>query len=395
MKKAKSVFMVLLVALAAGMVTSCQKDSDQAKTTGDACCASAGELAISSKPFGTTADGQNVDIYTLSNSNGIKAQIMTYGGIMVTLETKDRDGKFGNILLGFDDLEGYFGESPYFGALIGRYGNRIASGKFTLDGVEYTLAQNNNGNHLHGGLKGFDKVVWTAEPIKSDDSVALKLHYVSKDMEEGYPGNLDVTMTYTLTNKDELIFDYEATTDKATVVNLTNHNYYNFNGGKGDILSHVLMVNADNYTPVVDGLIPTGEIAPVKGTPFDFTIPTAIGARVDDDNEQLKLGGGYDHNFVLNQKNAGEMTLAADVYDPATGRGMEIHTQEPGIQFYCGNFLDGTLKGHDGDVYKFRFGLCLETQHFPDSPNQPDFPSTVLKPGETYKTRTIQKFYTK
>ncbi|MBN2064909.1 MAG: galactose mutarotase [Sedimentisphaerales bacterium] len=394
MKKAKSVFMVLLVALAAGMVTSCQKDSDQA-ATGDACCPATGELAISSKPFGTTADGQNVDIYTLSNSNGIKAQIMTYGGIMVTLETKDREGKFGNILLGFDDLEGYFGESPYFGALIGRYGNRIASGKFTLDGVEYTLAQNDNGNHLHGGLKGFDKVVWTAEPVKSDDSVALKLHYVSKDMEEGYPGNLDVTMTYTLTNKDELIFDYEATTDKATVVNLTNHNYYNFNGGKSDILDHVLMVNADNYTPVVEGLIPTGEIAPVKGTPFDFTIPTAIGARVNDDNEQLKLGGGYDHNFVLNQKNAGEMTLAADVYDPATGRGMEIHTQEPGVQFYCGNFLDGTLKGHNGDVYNLRFALCLETQHFPDSPNQPDFPSTVLKPGETYKTRTIQKFYTK
>ncbi|MBN2211865.1 MAG: galactose mutarotase [Sedimentisphaerales bacterium] len=353
------------------------------------------EPSITKTDFGKTKDGQNVDLYTLTNINGLVVKITNYGGIVTELWTPDRNGKLDDIVLGFDNLKDYEEKSPYFGCIVGRYGNRIAKGKFTLDGKEYTLAVNNGENHLHGGLKGFDKVVWDAESIQSAESVGLKLHYLSKDMEEGYPGNLDVTVTYTLTNKDELQIAYEASTDKPTICNLTNHNYYNLAGqGVRDNYENQLMINADYFTPVDEGLIPTGELRSVKDTPMDFTRPTAIGARIDSDDTQLKYGGGYDHNWVLNKK-AGEMGLAAKVYDPETGRVMEIHTTEPGVQFYSGNFLDGTLVGKEGKVYKHRYAFCLETQHYPDSPNKPDFPSTVLRPGQIYKTTTVHKFSTK
>ena len=393
MKKAKSAIFVLFIAMAMIVLPSCQQSSGKCCKADKSCKAG---KSVTKKAFGKTKDGKKVDLYTLDNGKGIKADIMTYGGIMVNLYIPGRDGKSENVMLGFDNVADYEAGSPYFGALIGRYGNRIANGKFTLDGKTYTLAKNDGDNHLHGGLKGFDKVVWDAEPFQCDKCVGLKLHYVSKDGEEGYPGNLDVTIKYIINAQDELVFEYEATTDKATPVNLTQHNYYNFNGGKASILGHKLMINADYTTPVVAGLIPTGKLAPVKGTPFDFTKPYAIGDRVNDDNEQLKLGGGYDHNWVLDKGGKdGEMTLAADVYDPETGRGMKIYTDQPAIQFYCGNFLDGTLKGHNGYVYGHRYALCLETQHYPDSPNHDNFPSTILRPGEVYKTKTVQKFYSK
>lgn len=354
-----------------------------------------GDATITKASFGKTDSGQNVDIYTLTNANGLVAKITNYGGTVTELWVPDDTGKLGDIVLGFDNLDDYEAKSPYFGSIIGRYGNRIAEGKFTLDGEQYTLATNDNQNHLHGGDRGFDKVVWDAEPFKNNKGVGLKLHYLSKDMEEGYPGNLDVTVTYTLTNKNELKIDYKATTDKPTVVNLTNHSYFNLGGqGSGDILDHMLMLNANYFTPVNEGLIPTGELRPVEGTPFDFNDPTAIGARINQDNQQLQYGQGYDHNWVLDKGIMG-MSLAARAYEPSTGRMMEIYTTEPGIQFYSGNFLDGTITGKDGKVYKHRYGFCLETQHFPDSPNQPDFPSTTLRPGETYKTTTVHKFTTK
>ena len=352
-------------------------------------------LKIDVKPFGETEDGQPVRLYSLRNANGLKADIMTYGAIVVSLRTPDRKGHMDDIVLGCDKLDDYIKNSPYFGAIVGRYGNRIAKGKFTLDGTEYTLATNNNNlNHLHGGVKGFDKVVWNDEPVWKADAVGVKLSYLSKDGEEGYPGNLKATVTYLLTNKNELRIDYEATTDKATPINLTHHGYFNLTGGERDILGHVLALNADKFTPVDEGLIPTGELAPVKGTPMDFAKPTAIGARIGNAYEQLKFGGGYDHNWVLNKRGR-EMSLAARVYEPTTGRVMEIHTTEPGIQFYSGNFLDGTITGKEGKVYKHRWGLCLETQHFPDSPNKPNFPSTILRPGEKYETTTIYSFSAK
>jgi aldose 1-epimerase len=342
-------------------------------------------MSIEKQYFGKTPDGENVDLYTLTNTNGLKTQIMTYGGIVTTLHVPDRDGNLGDIVSGYDTLDEYIKDSPYFGALIGRCGNRIGRGKFTLNGVEYTLATNNGPNHLHGGIKGFDKVVWDAEQMETDEGPALKLTYLSKDGEESYPGNLNCTVIYTLTNKDELKISYEAETDKDTVVNLTHHSYFNLAGhDSGDILGHELTLNADNYTPVDDDLIPTGQIKPVKGTPMDFTKPTAVGARID----QVK--GGYDHNFVLNSSD-GSLALAASVYEPKTGRVMEISTTEPAIQFYSGNFLDGSLKGK-GAVYNKHSAFCLETQHFPDSPNQPDFPSVVLKPGEKYTHLTVHKF---
>jgi len=342
-------------------------------------------MSIEKRDFGKTPDGENVDLYTLTNTNGLKAQIMTYGGIVTTLNVPDRDGHLGDIVSGYDTLDEYIKENPYFGALIGRCGNRIGKGKFTLNGVEYTLATNNGPNHLHGGIKGFDKVVWNAEQMETDEGPALKLNYLSKDGEEGYPGNLNCTVIYTLTNNDELKISYEAETDKDTVLNLTHHSYFNLGGhDSGDILGHELTLNADNYTPVDDDLIPTGEIKPVKGTPMDFTKPTAVGARID----QVK--GGYDHNFVLNNSD-GSLALAASVYEPKTGRVMEISTTEPAIQFYSGNFLDGSLKGK-GAIYNKHNAFCLETQHFPDSPNKPDFPSVVLKPGEKYTHLTVHKF---
>lgn len=356
----------------------------------------AGEPTISKSPFGKTADGAAVDVYTLTNSKGMQAAITNYGGIVVTLMVPDRDGKLGDVVLGYDTLDEYIADTPYFGAIVGRYGNRIAKGKFTLGGKEYVLAQNNNENHLHGGIKGFDKVVWDAKGVLSDRGLELVLNYVSADGEEGYPGKLAVTVTYIVPyDENELQIEYLATTNKPTVVNLTNHSYFNLAGqGKGDILDHELMINADRFTPVDEGLIPTGELRSVAGTPMDFRKPTAIGARVDVDDEQLKFGLGYDHNWVLD-KSPGEYGLAARVYLPTSGRVLEVHTVEPGIQFYCGNFLDGSNVGKGGKVYKHRYGFCLETQHFPDSPNKPQFPSTVLEPGEEYTTRTVYKFSTR
>jgi len=349
------------------------------------------EMSVEVKSFGEIPGGQKVDLYTLTNSSGLKAEIMTYGAIVVSLQVPDRGGKFDDIVLGYNDLDDYIKNNPYFGAIVGRYGNRIGKGKFTLDGVQYTLATNNGENHLHGGVKGFDKIVWQAEPIKHREGVGVKLTYLSKDGEEGYPGNLSCTVTYTLTERNELKIEYLATTDKPTVVNLTHHGYFNLTGCKQDILGHELMLNADQFTPVDAGLIPTGELRPVKGTVMDFTRPTPIGARIDSDYEQLKFGGGYDHNWVVNWGGR-SLTLAARVYEPATGRVMEVLTTEPGIQFYCGNFLDGTITGKNGIVYKHRYGFCLETQHYPESPNKPGFPSTVLRPGQEYQTTTIYRF---
>lgn len=337
-----------------------------------------------------TVDGKPVDLYTLTNANGLEAKITNYGGIVVSLKVLDRNGKLGDVVLGYDNLKGYVENNPYFGAIVGRYGNRIGAAKFSLDGVEYTLAANNGPNHLHGGIKGFDKVVWKARGVTSDNGVSLELSYLSLDGEEGYPGNLTVTVVYTLTDDNELKIDYFATTDKKTVVNLTHHSYFNF-VGSGDILGHKLWLKASRFTPVDEGLIPTGELRSVIGTPMDFTRPFAIGARIEQDTQQLRYGFGYDHNWVLD-KRLGEMALAGSLYEPATGRFMEIYTTEPGIQFYSGNFLDGTITGKRGIIYEFRNGLCLETQHFPDSPNKPDFPSTVLKSGEEYRTTTIYKF---
>jgi len=350
------------------------------------------KMDVQKEIFGKLSDGRQVELYTLANANGARARIMTYGGILVSLEVPDRSGKLDDVTLGFDNLQGYLKGHPYFGAIVGRYGNRIGKGTFTLDGVTYQLAKNNDENHLHGGIKGFDKVLWDAEPVKQDNAVGVKLSYLSKDGQENYPGNLSCTVIYTLTNDDELKISYQAATDKATPINLTHHSYFNLAGqGSSDILGHAMMLNADRFTPVDEGLIPTGELRPVKGTPIDFTEPTAIGARIEQDDEQLKFGGGYDHNWVLN-KNDDSLTLAARVYEPTTGRVMEVYTTEPGIQFYSGNFLDGTITGKGARVYKHRCGFCLETQHFPDSPNKPNFPSVVLRPGEKYIHHTVFKF---
>lgn len=342
--------------------------------------------------FGRTRDGQAVDIYTLKNARGAEARITTYGGAVVSLKVPDRAGKFDDVVLGFDDIEGYQKTTTYIGSLVGRYANRIAKGRFTLDGKEYTLATNNGENHLHGGLRGFDKVVWKARPLAVRGGSALELTYLSKDGEEGYPGNLNVRVVYTLTDANELKIDYYATTDKDTVINLTNHNYYNLAGqGSGDILGHLLTLNASRFTPTDAGAIPTGELRPVKGTPFDFTRPTAIGARIEQDEEQLKLGKGYDHNFVVNGR-AGVLRLAARVTEPTTGRAMEVWTTEPGVQLYTGNYLDGSDIGKGGKPYRYRYGFCLETQHFPDSPNHPAFPSTVLRKGGRFRSTTVYKF---
>jgi aldose 1-epimerase len=342
-------------------------------------------MNVQKEPFGVLPDGTAVDIYVLTNAFGLKARLMTYGATLVSLELPDRNGKFEDCVLGYDGLDGYVKNSPYFGSIVGRYGNRIAKGRFTLDGVTYSLATNNGENHLHGGVKGFDKVVWNAEPFAEANAVGVKFSYLSKDGEEGYPGNLSVSVAYMLTNDDELHLDYTATTDKPTPINLTHHSYFNFTGGKRDILGHELRINADRFTPVDDGLIPTGELRTVKGTPMDFTVPMAIGSRIAD------VKGGYDHNYVL-VSGSGAMSLAARVYEPESGRIMEIFTTEPGLQFYSGNFLDGTITGKGGQVYKKHWGFCLETQHFPDSPNRPNFPSTILRPGITFRSRTIHKF---
>jgi aldose 1-epimerase len=356
---------------------------------------SSSKAQIKPEAFRRIIDGSQVDLYTLKNTNGLEATITNYGGIVVSLKVPDKSGTSGDVVLGYDTLNGYIGSTPYFGALIGRYGNRIAKGRFTIDGVEYQLAQNNDSNALHGGRKGFDKVVWQAEKVDAADGPALKLTYTSKDGEEDYPGTLRCTVTYTLTNKNELKIEYTAETDKPTFVNLTHHSYFNLkDAGASDILGHELMIKASKFTPVDKGLIPTGELKPVAGTPFDFNKPTAIGARVENDDEQLKFGKGYDHNWVLDRQGK-ELELVATLYEPTSGRFMEVLTTEPGLQFYCGNFLDGTNIGKGGTAYQHRTGLCLETQHFPDSPNHPDFPITELKPGEKYTQITVYRFSAK
>ena len=345
------------------------------------------------QPFGKTSDGRDVDLYTLTNKKGMEVAITNFGGIIVTLRVPDRKGKFDDVVLGYDSVDGYLTNKAFFGALIGRYGNRIGHGKFTLNGTAYTLPKNDGDNTLHGGPEGFNKRLWTAKDVSGPKGQALELTYLSADGEEGFPGNLSAKVVYTLTDQNELTIAYSATTDKETVVNLTNHSYFNLAGqGNGDILSHQLMIRGDHITPVDDALIPTGELQPVKGTLFDFTHATAIGARINQDDPQLKVGKGYDHNWALNAHGSRTPVLAAEAYEPTTGRVLQILTVEPGVQFYSGNFLDGTITGKGGKVYKHRYGFCLETQHFPDSPNQPKFPSTTLKPGQTYSTTTVFKF---
>ncbi len=380
------------IMLIGGLAASCSK-ANEPKTSSTQ-SKSKSQMQIEQSVFGETADGQEVLLFTLQNASGMKATITNYGAIVVSLYVPGRDGKFDDVVLGYRTLAEYIKENPYFGAIVGRYGNRIAKGRFKLDDVEYRLATNNGENHLHGGLKGFDKVIWNAEPVKQEDAVGVKLGYLSKDGEEGYPGNLSCTVTYWITNNNELKVQYHATTDKATPVNLTHHSYFNLAGqGKSDISDHQLEIFADRFTPVDKGLIPTGELRPVEGTPMDFRKPIAIGARINAADEQLQFGGGYDHNWVLN--NAGSsLALAARVCEPTTGRVMEILTTEPGLQFYSGNFLDGTLTGKEGRVYRHRYGFCLETQHFPDSPNKPNFPNAILRPGETYRSETIYRFST-
>ena len=354
-------------------------------------CAAVGQrrAAVRQEPYGT-ADGKQVSLFTLANRKGVEAKITNYGGIVVSLSVPDRKGQMDDVVLGFDTLDEYTaGNPPYFGALIGRYANRIALGRFKLGGVEYKLAANNDPNHLHGGVKGFDKVVWDARPLRG---AALELTYLSRDGEEGYPGTLRARVVYTLTDRNELRIDYSATTDKDTIVALTHHSYFNLKGqGNGDILDHQLTLNAPRFTPIDATSIPTGELRSVKGTPFDFTTPTAIGSRIEQADEQLKNGSGYDHNYVITLK-PGALRKAAEAYEATTGRVMEVWTTEPGVQLYTGNFLTPGLKGKAGKTYDKRHGFCLETQHFPDSPNKRNFPSTTLRRGARYSTTTIYRF---
>ena len=356
----------------------------------------AATAGMTHKSFGKTPDGAEITLYTLTNANGMEVGIINYGAIVVSIKVPDRGGKIGDVVLGFDSLDGYEAENPFFGAIVGRYGNRIAKGEFKLNGKTYTLAKNNGPNSLHGGNKGFNKVVWTARDASKPGLPGVHLTYISKDGEEGYPGNLTVDVTYTLTAQNELKIDYSLTTDKDTVANVTNHSYFNLAGeGSGDILKHEIMLAADKFTPVDDTLIPTGELKPVAGTPFDFRKPTAIGARIEQDDQQLKYGKGYDHNWVLNRAAGAPISLAARLHDPSSGRTLEVWTTQPGVQFYSGNFLDGTIHGKSGHVYGLRSGLCLETQHFPDSPNHPNFPTTTLKAGAHFRSTTIFKFSAK
>lgn len=336
--------------------------------------------------FGTMPDGQSVDVFTLTNANGAEVEVINYGGNIRALRVPDRDGQLGDVVLGFDALDGYVEQYSRFGALIGRYGNRISDGRFTVDGTTYQLAINDGDNHLHGGLRGYDKRYWDAEVVEEDGQQKLRLHYVSPDGEWGYPGNLDVTVDYSLTDEDEVIIDYRATTDRATPVNLTNHAWFDLSAGRSDnTLGQVLRLHAARYTPVDDEQIPTGEIAPVAGTPLDFTGAKPIGQDID-------AAGGYDHNFVLDRDEAKALTLAAEAHDPVTGRTLDVYTTEPGLQFYSGNGLDGSITGKGGRVYEKHEGFCLEAQHYPDSPNHPDFPSTILRPGETYRQTTVYDF---
>ncbi|MFN4254359.1 MAG: aldose epimerase family protein [Saprospiraceae bacterium] len=378
--KKTAILLACALFLGGSLFFACTSKNDTRKTTPE------------KTAFGTLPDGRAVDLFTLRNAQGMEVKISTLGGTIVSWTAPDKTGKYEDITLGCDSLAGYLKGTPFFGAIIGRYGNRIAKGKFTLDGTAYTLATNNIGNALHGGIKGFDKVLWAATPVPGDEP-ALKLTYLSKDGEEGYPGNLAVEVVYTLQKDNALRMDYTALTDKPTVVNITNHAYFNLAGaGRGDILGHELQLNADRFLPVDSTLIPTGELRPVAGTVFDFTKSTKIGARIDDkSDEQIKFGLGYDHCWVL-ADGSDKLKTAAILSEPSSGRVMEVLTTEPAVQFYAGNFLDGTVIGKGGKPYQHRTGLCLETQHYPDSPNQPAFPSTVLRPGETYRTTTVYKF---
>lgn len=348
-------------------------------------------MKITKAPFGELKDGTKVDLYTMLNDNGMVVQITNYGGIITSIKVPDKNGAIEEVTLGYDNLDSYVKRNPFFGTLVGRYGNRIANGEFTIDGTKYPLVKNNGPNHLHGGTIGFDKVVWEAKEISEADVVGIELEYFSKDMEEGYPGNLQTKVVYTLNNENELKIDYWAETDKATHVNLTNHAYFNLkDGGVTDHTGHIMQINAGFITPVDETLIPTGELMPVENTPFDFRQPKTIGEGIDAEHEQIQFGGGFDHNFVINGE-AGGLRLCAKVTEPATGRVMQVLTTEPGVQFYTGNFL-GSITGIDGKVYNKRHGFCLETQHYPNSPNQPEFPSTLLSLGETYRTATVFKF---
>ncbi|CAA9552602.1 MAG: Aldose 1-epimerase [uncultured Thermomicrobiales bacterium] len=393
-----SLTVVGLVAASVGAATAFAQATPQASpgaTPG--ATPTGGGGTITSTPFGDV-EGASVDLYTLTNPNGMEVSIMTYGGIVQSIRVPDRDGEMANVALGFATLDEYVAGNPYFGSITGRYANRIARGTFTIDGETYRLALNNEENHLHGGEVGFDKVVWGAQAVRNaENGVALRLSRISPDGEENYPGTLSVEVTYTLTNDNELRIDYSAATDAATHVNLTNHSYFNLGGeGTGSIYDHELELNAPNFTPVDATLIPTGEIAPVDGTPFDFTTAKPIGQDIRSDDEQIIIGRGYDHNWVLDRDDPedGEMILAARLSDPESGRVMEVSTTEPGIQFYSGNFLDGTTIGTSGRPYRQGDGLALETQHFPDSPNQPDFPSTLLEPDGEYTTTTVYAFST-
>lgn len=384
--------MLVLSVVAAGCALACSSRSGDSSTAGGATVATPPAARVTRAPFGTLPDGTPVAVFTLTNGTGTEVRAITYGGIIVSIRVPDRDGRLGDIVLGYDTLDGYVAKSPYFGCITGRYANRIARARFTLDGRTYQLAANDGPNHLHGGVRGFDKVVWRGEPFEGPDGVGVVFSRTSPDGEEGYPGTLEVRVTYTLTETNVLRVDYAATTDKPTPVNLTQHSYFNLAGeGSGDILGHVLTIDADRYTPVDDTLIPTGELAPVEGTPFDFRTPTPIGARIASDHEQIRRGRGYDHNYVLRRAGDGS-ARAARVVEPTTGRTLEVWTTEPGLQFYSGNFLDGSIRGKHGHVYGHRSGFCLETQHFPDSPNRPHFPSTILRPGERYRSTTAFRF---
>jgi aldose 1-epimerase len=348
--------------------------------------------AITQAFFGTTPNGEEASLYTLTNSNGMTVKISNFGGVITSILVPDVEGNFADVALGFDELTPYLKDSPYLGALIGRFGNRIANGRFELNGQVFQLDTNDGSNHLHGGFVGFDKVVWTPVTFETTDKVGLRLSYLSPNGDQGYPGNLHVNVTYILTNDNEIVVDYLATTDQPTPVNLTQHSYFNL-AAEGDVLNHQVMIKADNFTPINANLIPLGESRAVEGGVFDFRSPKKIGEQINNNDEQLKFAGGYDHNFVLNKSAANALDLAARVVESGSGRVLEVYTEEPGVQFYSGNFLDGSLTGK-GKTYSIRTGFCLEPQHFPDAPNQPDFPSTILQPGDEYTTRTIFKFLT-
>lgn len=372
---------LVLLTLMGGALLNCQSSNDTTQTM---------QPTITKEAFGTLPSGQQADLYTLTNANGMVVKITNYGGIITHWLTPDKKGALADVALGFDSLAAYVNGNPFFGALVGRYGNRIAKGEFTLDGQTYSLVKNNGPNHLHGGTVGFDKVLWTAEEIKADSTVGLKLSYTSQDMEEGYPGKLAVMVTYTLDNEGELTIDYEATTDKPTIVNLTNHSYFNLTGLKRDVLSHEIQIESDSLVEVDETLIPTGRLIPVQGTPFDFTSPKEIGAQIDDTtSDQIKKGGGYDHCWAIRGADNSRKKIAT-VHEPESGRVMEVFTTEPGVQFYTGNFLNGKAVGK-GVTYTKRMGFCLETEHYPDSPNQPQFPTVVVRPGQTYRTTTSYK----